>query len=425
MRVDWPRGLERIQLWCVVVFAAVLPVGKSPAEVALGVGVAVWLARTVLVHRRPIIPSNPLTIWLIAWFLIGLVSISNSVDIGTSLRGLQKLVKHFAWYLVVIDAVRSSAALRRVVWGVLAGLGVLIADTWWQAAVGWDLFYGNPPTTALEGAVRRLQGPFDHPASLAIHLVTFLPVLFAWTSQGLPTRQRRVWWVLGGGGLLALVFSWNRGGFAGLLVGLAVLAIGLRRWAPLIIAAATAALQVLLLPPAVKTWVAGMPSLLHQFTQPDRLVIWQTAWDMIRAHPILGVGINAFAQTYPAYAAPEAQYGSVGPYAHNLYLHMAAELGVAGFVILVGIVARLVWGAVRQLREHAGGGPDAAIGAGFVAGLAGYLTVGLVESSLYYGRGSLTFWLIAGLLVAWEQFMSVASDAPLATADPEGRGATR
>ena len=109
MRVDWPRGLERIQLWCVVVFAAVLPVGKSPAEIALGVGVAVWLARTAVGHRRPVISSNPLTVWLIAWFLVGLVSISNSVDIGTSLRGLQKLIKHFAWYLVVIDAVLGGA----------------------------------------------------------------------------------------------------------------------------------------------------------------------------------------------------------------------------------------------------------------------------------------------------------------------------
>mgnify|MGYP001564572935 CR=1 FL=1 len=42
-----------VQEWALVAFVVALPIGKSPAEIALGVGLVALVGRTLLGHRRP------------------------------------------------------------------------------------------------------------------------------------------------------------------------------------------------------------------------------------------------------------------------------------------------------------------------------------------------------------------------------------
>ncbi len=395
----WWHGdpLGRAQPWTLVAFGAVLPLGQSPAEIAWGLGLAAWIARGVCGQRRPFLRAVPLSPWLVAWGLWAVWSTAHSVAVGASLQGLRKLVKGFALYCLVAETIDDDRWLSRVVAGCLVGVGFISLDGLWQAVWGRDLL-GQPLSTTLDGAVTRVQATFNHPANLGIYLASFAPLALGWV---LGARRRR-WLAWGVFALSAatIVLARSRGGFLAYLAGLAVLALLVRRWWPLGFAGLLAALQAATVPPAVKAWAATMPSLLHQLTEPERLMYWQAAWHMIRTHPVLGVGPNTFILAYPAYRSAGDRFAQVGPYAHNQYLHLAAELGVVGLAIFLGLLAASLLAALRALRAPMAEPGRRALLASLCAGLAGYMVAGLFESSLFYARGLLMFWFLIGLLTA-------------------------
>ena len=86
----------------------------------------------------------------------------------------------------------------------------------------------------------------------------------------------------------------------------------------------------------------------RDYTKPggvlsDRFQLWQSAADMIRDHPFLGVGYGKriFKKVYirEGYIRPEATERRPMPNAHNLYLDTAVQMGIPGLVIFLGMLA--------------------------------------------------------------------------------------
>lgn len=76
----------------------------------------------------------------------------------------------------------------------------------------------------------------------------------------------------------------------------------------------------------------------------DRLYYLQSAADMWRDHPMLGVGAGAYADVHPQY---QRRVVSASTSAHNYYVQTWAELGMVGAVLLIVLLAALAWGVVR------------------------------------------------------------------------------
>ena len=391
--------LQRIQRWSLLAFAVALPVGQSPAEITLGIGVVAWVLRGLKGQRRPFLTRNPLNFLLAAWFLVAVASMINSVDLAASLQGLRKLAKVFALYFLILDTVGSWASLRPLLVACLSGLSLMILDGLWQAVFGKDFLSGNPLSESLGGAVRRVQATFNHPGNLSIYLASVAPLAMALGLQG---AARRRWWLIGLMSLTVVVVVLNRSraGFIAFLLSLVLVGWWLRRWLPVALAALAALLQAITVPPAVKAWAATMPSWWEQLAQPDRVSYWQVAINMFKAHPIIGVGTNTFTKNYAIYCDPGDPFAHVGPYAHNQYFHLAAELGSLGVLVFCGVLVVVFRSLGRSLdgRVHTPG--DVAVSAGLGAGLIGYLFVGGFESSLFHARGALIFWFLAGLIIA-------------------------
>ena len=392
------RELRRLQEWAVLAFAVTLPLGQAPPEISLGIGLAVLALRTALGQRRPWLPRSPLNALLLLWFLVAVASMHNSVDPHASVSGLRKLLKWFGLYLLVVDTVDSPSMLARLLRACLLGLAVEVSDGLWQAATGQDLFYRRAPHLVF-GTVTRLTATFHHPADLAIYLVSLCPLAVA---LGLRGERRWRWPLLGLGGftIVVLLLCFNRGGILALVSSLAVLALLLRRWAPAALGAAAAAVQAATVPAAIRAWSAAMPTILQKLTEPERLMYWQTALNMVKAHPWFGVGVNTFVKAYPAYRTASDPYGQIGPYAHNQYLHLTAELGLAGLAVFLALLLRVGISLRRTLRAGSGAPALAVASAAVGAGLVAYLIMGCLESALFYGRLSLVFWLLVGLAMA-------------------------
>jgi len=399
-----PEAWRALQIWAVVSYPLVLPIGKSLAEAALVIGVGAWIMRSMLGPSPRHLLRHPLSVVFVAWALVALCSMTNSIAIGASLDGLRKLLKHVLLFTIVMEGLEEPRHLRWVMGGIFIGLLIVSVDGLWQWYVGTDLLFGKPLSFTLDGVVPRIQATFNHPASLAIYLGGFLPLVLAVAMQE-QGRHRSLLFGLFGVAMVVLVLSRTRGGFLGFVASLVYLTWALRRWAPLALAAVVVGLQALTTPPAVREWAATMPSLLHQLTQPERLMYWQAALNMIQAHPIIGVGTNTFVLAYPQYRIASDHFATIGPYAHNQYLHVTAELGVLGLVVFTWLLVLVFRTVHRALRAERARVPyESAVIAGVGGGLVGYLVMGVFESSWFYSRGALIFWFLVGMVMAADRF---------------------
>ena len=90
--------------------------------------------------------------------------------------------------------------------------------------------------------------------------------------------------------------------------------------------------------------------------EPIRLrwVNWQTTGWVFGQHPWLGVGLGGVGQA--GLLAPTAA-ANITPYAHNTYLQLLAEFGIAG----VGVLAAGVWALLRLIRSGVAAHPGLAL----------------------------------------------------------------
>ena len=138
-----------------------------------------------------------------------------------------------------------------------------------------------------------------------------------------------------------------------------------------------------------------------------RRQMWRATGDMIAAHPLAGVGAGAWENEIPLHQAPGTQL-ETDYYAHNEFLQLVAEYGLAGWAFLGLLAAYLLQSAWRTLRLH---GERAAEAPGRALVLCALLALFIVSNVGFPWRMASTGALFA-LCLAW----LAASDARLGLA---------
>ncbi len=121
--------------------------------------------------------------------------------------------------------------------------------------------------------------------------------------------------------------------------------------------------------------------------EPIRLrwVNWQTTAWVFGQHPWLGVGLGGVGQA--GLLAPTAA-ANITPYAHNTYLQLLAELGLAG----AGLLAAGVWALLRLIRSGLTAHPGLALAVATIP------LHNLVDFSAYAPEVLLPWAVLAGTL---------------------------
>ena len=70
-----------------------------------------------------------------------------------------------------------------------------------------------------------------------------------------------------------------------------------------------------------------------EYWEGGRILVWESAFRVLKDHPWLGTGLGNFEWVFPAYQ-PE-RLGMGWAHAHNDYLELAVELGVPAFAVLL------------------------------------------------------------------------------------------
>lgn len=327
------RALVGALLICA--FSATLSVAVS--QIALGLALALALWRWARHGERPVRTGlEPAALLLVGWALL---MIPFSGDPPQSLRYARRFYLLAPLWLYATHA--ATAARRRLV------LLALVAGAAAASGVG------------LARSVRRLTVDLDHRLVLNQNYMTsgglMMIALLAGLALLLHLRNRR-WRVGLGLGLLpplaALVLTFTRSAWLGLLAGAALIVA--RRRARLLVPLALLTAAGLALAPAPlreRFFSSFDPS--HEHNR-QRLLFWETGWRMLRDRPLTGQGDQDLAELYRQYHHGEQV--EVQGHLHNNLVMFGAIWGAPGLLIGAGFLAALAVCLERRRRAWRGPG---------------------------------------------------------------------
>jgi O-antigen ligase len=190
--------------------------------------------------------------------------------------------------------------------------------------------------------------------------------------------------------VVALVVTNTRNAWIGTFLAVSLL-LAIRNWKLVVVAPVAAILALVLAPGLVQSRARSILDANNPANR-DRMVMWKIGRDIIRDHPIVGIGPEQIDRNYARYrqAYPEA-VNERNPHLHNVPIQIAAERGIPALVAWLWFFAAALWGLWRQLRARVA--PDLA--AAGLAALVAMLTAGLFE---YNFGDSVFLMLFLGLI---------------------------
>jgi putative inorganic carbon (HCO3(-)) transporter len=279
-----------------------------------------------------------------------------------SVVGAAELVKHFLFFLAVVNTIDTPRRVR-----VALALYAVAA-----IAPGWGTFNNWIHDELLvEGFRGRWLGVLADPNHDAMALVGALPLLLFLTTGHNHSWFWRIAGALGSVACVAgIIATHSRGGSIGLAVAVVTFALLSRRKALAGVAVMTALAGVLLFAPS-SFWQRNETATLgaEDLSIEGRFQAWQVAARILHERPILGVGQNAFLTSWSEYAPIDSDRLFGHRYvAHNLVLEVLGQLGLVGLFALMGFITISLWSAWRARNGELGGEARAVL-----AALIGYM----------------------------------------------------
>ena len=272
----------------------------------------------------------------------------SAVFSGDIVYGLKRWADMWIWrfmpFVVVIFLLNNYIDAKKVMLIGFAGITLTSVYAVYQGLSG----------------ISRANGFYGHPMTLGGWLCIFLPLLL------IEFFERKLlgkyYWLAGFAFCICsagLVFNATRGAWLAVTIVCAVLLFyymfkSKRNLATSIIFIAL-----------ISTVLLNNPKFMHRLdtiddfnkyqSNTERILIWQSAWNMFKDHPVLGVGLGQYTENYQQkYISLYAKEPNL-THAHNNFMQMLAENGIvgfAGFVIMFGYIILknlIVWFKVRNV----------------------------------------------------------------------------
>ena len=360
-------------------------------EVVLGLTVLAFIVESSLQRRMPRL-DTPFSVIMAVILLATVIGIAASPDHQAAL-GIAKayIVEPMVLFFVAVNVLRSSWDWERVVYGLYVG-GLVVAGSQVVAlgeALGSRTVNLNfsPPAPAWLWTNNNFGGIFLDPlVGLALGLALFGGV-----------RHRNVHWaalaLLGLGDILTL----SRGSWLVLVV-IAVVAAALHPRRKLLLAGCLAALVVAVVLPPIRHRITNEFNASNPANSlVARVHLWHATVNLIENHPFTGSGLGGYQATIGPYRAqihdPSAQ---THVYPDQLELDFWVELGVLGFVALLGFFAELI----RYLAPAVRAGPrDHPWAVALALAWVAIIVHGLLDSPYWKNDLAAEWWLLAALVM--------------------------
>ena len=336
-------------------------------------GIRILAAKQLQFRRTPL--DLPILVWAGLQILTTLVTVSPYVSYRgeyENFRGLLTMLNYVALYYIAVNFIRTRAQVNRLLKTILTA-GLLTTIYGVTQFFGIDFIAWNPASIA----PGRYFSSLGNPNFLAAYLAMVMPLLVIFFVETKSTLYRALLFICFVVMFTALMGTWSRGGFLGLLTALGILILfGLVRafrylqtqsqqqktqvsvsareflqkhefWTLLI--GVTLAIVIAISVTFGKNHMLRMvDTIVHlkSALKVSRLHIWGPAMGMIKDYPILGTGLDTFKTVFPRYATPDfaaidgANVSSRT--AHNEILQVLATQGIIGLIIVTWLTIMIL-----------------------------------------------------------------------------------
>lgn len=354
---------------------------------------------------RCLVPLSATARWLLVFGGVAIIGAFGSSDPLTSAQaGVRVLASALSFVVIEQLLAQRPRLIRGLLVAAALSLVVPALVAVGQLATAEDLYDFS--------TVSRVEGSFVHPNSFAAYLVILAVTAFA-VGQASTRVVRQCALVVGVVASVLLLFTYARGAWVALVLGLGYLLVKRRRTLVLVLVAVAAALVLLV--PSVGSRLADLnsspaPAEIGDGTANSfewRLRYWEEITPLARDNPITGIGLDQVPTRTAAMAEP-----------HSVFVQSFVETGLLGFIALVGVVVAL-WRDLAAARRRAAEGFDRWMTLGATAVAAGMLVQMFTENLLTQVAIHLYLWIPIAYATSLLRRTSSATDAEADASVPQ------
>jgi len=404
------------------------PVGELPgpvlylSDLPFLVLMVQWLLEIIFRKKRIFFPkSNWMAIAFIIWSILSLIK---ATEFSSGIFELVRMTKFYFLYLYVANNIQSKETVKTLMKFLFIGLifqGLLCLSQYliqdisytFTNLVGKKEFYSAAQIKIIEPIFRtgedinigiRASGTVGPMNAQAQYFEFLLPVAFLLGLTATTFWSSTFSLVTFTFGLLGLIVTFSRGGVAGITIGLGIVLI-LSKWFKIISNRKFLTFLFIIL----GIFIILAPMFYSYFmARPEaasaRLHLSKVGLEMVRAHPILGVGLNNHVVVKPEY--DPWKYAFPMP-VHNHYLIIASETGIPGLAFFLGFMGSTCLYALKAAR-----GKNLYLTSVAVGILGGMAAIGLHILVDYLGSHTnmTLLWIYGGLAAALSRTEVNSSD---------------
>jgi O-antigen ligase len=329
-----PTGIERAGFWLLIASLGLVQFNLLAGQVAFGLAALTWLR--LVISERSLGPLPGFFGLLVGYAIATLASAAGSFDPRASLIDSKQLVLFLMVPLVMRLARGPRAMLALDVIMAVGAAGALLGVIE-STMLGFD-HLGNRPTGSLTHYMT-YSGVIMLILSAAVARLLFYPDQRVWPGIAIPALAA------------ALALTLTRNAWIGALAATTCL-LALRQPRLALVVPALVLVAVVAAPAGVRDRALSIFD-PNDPSNRDRVQMLGMGVQMVRDHPLLGVGPDMVKEVYPRYRPPDAVHPT-NPHLHNVPMQIAAERGLPALVLWLGFVSAAFVGLLRLFRasEH-------------------------------------------------------------------------
>ncbi len=315
-------------------------------ERMLALFLIVSLIINIKLRRDRFIVRDHNLMYLIGFFALAIViSVPTSYWPGQSVDKLIDFAKTIAYFLLIINIIKTPKQLKIFVWEYLLLIGYM--------AVSSALAYKTGQVMEAQGIVRAVGLSGADPNSLAATLGLSMPFFFLFFRQEKNWILKALIMIIVPIAIYTIILTGSRSGFIGLGVAVVLCWWYLpNRGVRLFLMLAGAFIVFASMPDQYQQRYSTIVSDDVDASTQGRFEAWEKGLRMFTDRPFTGVGAGSFITASAADYSEAERYSvfSRNLASHSLYIELLATLGIVGFVAFMGYVAGLIH-YIRKYRD--------------------------------------------------------------------------
>jgi O-antigen ligase len=405
--------LRDFQFWTLLGFAVTVPFSKALANIFIVATAIGWLLECIS-KRQILFPRTPLN-WILALFVLSLsLSFLETQHVALSIRGVTKVLQRLGFFFLTLQVLDTSERLKKFVGWMSLGFLMILASGIVQYFAGFDFLRHRPVRTVNQ--FLRISSSFEFPSQYAFYLIYMIFLYGAAAGEKGIRRLKRLFFIfLAAAGTLSLVATHSRSGWLAFTGALILFTLFFKRAFLILLSLLTIGVFAILILPSDVYLHKGQGG--REQSVSERFRLWSRALNMIKAHPITGVGINTYVVESDRYTTDREKLvtkeGEVfyvenikRYYAHNSYLQLAAESGLITAALYFLFLGQFFFLASRKIFAGFDRSFEDLLIRGLVAGTGGFLIINLFESLFFSVQGAQLYYFFLALAVSTIQILT-------------------